>query len=112
MRGIRPTLRTGTLLLLSAALTVGLVGTTPATAVSTATVTETLNVRSGPGTAYRVLGVVKQGQRVTTLRTNKGWTTIEFRDRTGFVASKYLRATGSAPVSSTAVVAGTPRARP
>jgi uncharacterized protein YgiM (DUF1202 family) len=91
MHVIRAGLRTGAQLLVCAALVVGLVGTAPAAAASTATTTEVLNVRSGPGTTYRVLGTLKQGQKVTTLASSKGWTRIEFRDEKAYVSAKYLR---------------------
>ncbi|GAA1434297.1 hypothetical protein GCM10009616_28290 [Microlunatus lacustris] len=110
MHVIRAGLRTGAQLLVCVALMVGLVGTTPAAAVSTATTTESLNVRSGPGTTHAVLGTLKQGQKVTTLATTKGWTTIEFKDRRAYVSAQYLRQ-AAAPVASTpAVQAGSLRA--
>lgn len=111
MQVIRAGLRTGAQLLVCVALMVGLVGTTPAAAVSTATTTEALNVRSGAGTSHAVLGTLKKGQRVTTLATSKGWTTIEFEDRKGYVSAQYLRQAAAAPVvSSPSVKAGSVRA--
>ncbi|SDT35743.1 Uncharacterized conserved protein YgiM, contains N-terminal SH3 domain, DUF1202 family [Friedmanniella luteola] len=107
MHVIRAGLRTGAQLLVCAALVVGLLGTAPAAAaVSTATATEALNVRSGPGTTYEVLGTLEQGQKVSTLGTSKGWTAIEFRDAKAYVAAKYLKqATAATPVVSTPAVA-------
>ena len=111
MHVIRAGLRTGARLLVCTALLVGLVGTAPASAVSTATTTEALNVRSGPGTSYRVLGTLRDGQRVTTLSTSGGWTRIEFRDAKAYVAAKYLRTTAATPVVATpSVAAGSLRA--
>ncbi|GAA1826953.1 SH3 domain-containing protein [Microlunatus capsulatus] len=111
MHVIRAGLRTGARLLVCTALLVGLVGTAPASAVSTATTTEALNVRSGPGTTYRVLGTLRDGQRVTTLSTSGGWTRIEFRDAKAYVAAKYLRTTAATPVVATpSVAAGSLRA--
>jgi len=110
MHVIRTGLRTGAQLLVCITLMVGLVGTTPAAAVSTATTTEALNVRSGPGTSHAVLGTLMKGQKVTTLATSKGWTTIEFRDRKGYVSAQYLRQAASPAVSRPAVKAGSVRA--
>ena len=105
MHAIRAGLRTGALLLACTALLVGLLGTAPAAAVSTATATETLNVRSGPGSTYRVLGTLREGQRVTTLASSKGWTTIEYRDARAYVSARYLKAAATTPVVSTPTVA-------
>ena len=110
MQVIRTGLKTGAQLLVCVALMVGLVGTTPAAAASTATTTEALNVRSGPGTTYAVLGTLKKGQKVTTLGTSKGWTTIEFKDRLGHVSAQYLRQAAAPAVSTPAVRAGSVRA--
>lgn len=107
MHVFRAGLKYGAQLLVCVAMIVGLVGTTPAAAVSTATATVVLNVRSGPGTNYRVVGGLKQGQRVTTLSASKGWTKIEYRRGTAFVASRYL-SRSAAPASS--VAAGSLRA--
>ena len=101
---LRASLRASASLLAALAL-VGMMGATPAAAVSTATTTEVLNVRSGPGTTYRVIGVIKQGQTVTTLlSTTKGWTKIEYRDRSAYVSSRYLSQTPT-PVIETPVFA-------
>jgi uncharacterized protein YgiM (DUF1202 family) len=106
MHVIRAGLSTGARLLAGAALVVGLVGTTPAAAVSTnATATEALNVRSGPATTYNVLGTLKQGQQVTTLGTSKAWTTITFRGAKAYVAAKYLKQGTTSPVVDTPTVA-------
>jgi uncharacterized protein YgiM (DUF1202 family) len=110
MHVVRAGLRTGARLLVCAALVLGLVGTSPAAAVSTATTTEILNVRSGPGTSHRVLGTLGKGQKVTTLAASKGWTTIEFRDRKAYVSSQYLRQAATPVVSTPTVRAGSLRA--
>jgi uncharacterized protein YgiM (DUF1202 family) len=110
MNVVRAGLRTGTRLLVCVALVVGLVGTSPASAVSTATTTDALNVRSGPGTTYQVLGTLKKGQKVTTLGASSGWTTIEFRDGEAYVATRYLRGSATPVISTPGVRAGSVRA--
>ena len=110
MRTIRAGLRSGLLLLLAAALVVGLVGASPRPAVAAgrATATEVVNVRSGPSTAARVLGQVDRGQILTTTGTSGSWTRVSYRDRTGYVASRYLRPAAGAPAASS-FVSGTVR---
>ena len=102
MQVIRAGLRTSAQLLVCAALLVGLVGTPPAVAASRATVSEALNVRSGPGTTYRVVGTLSAGRSVTVRSTSKGWSKIDFKDKTAYVASRYLvLAQSAAPAPST-----------
>ncbi len=99
MRIARAGLRTASLLLVSTAVVVGLLGSTPAVAAGGATATERVNVRSGPATSYRVLGQLSKGESVTTSGTSDGWTTVTYRSRTGYVASGYLEPTTSAPAA-------------
>jgi uncharacterized protein YgiM (DUF1202 family) len=104
MHVIRAGLRTSAQLLVCAALLVGLDGTPPAVAASRATVSETLNVRSGPGTTYRVVGTLSGGRSITVRSTSKGWSKIDFQDQTAYVASRYLvmaQAAAPAPAPST-----------
>ena len=110
MHVLRAGLRASVQLLLCAALVVGLVGSTPAAAVSTATTTETLNVRSGPGTTYRVVGVLPQGSKVTTLSVSEGWTRIEYRDASAYVSSRYLTQPTTPVVTIPTVAPGSVRA--
>ena len=111
MRTLRAGLRTTSLLLVCAAMVVGLLGSTPASAAGRAATTERVNVRSGPATTYRVLGQLSQGQTVTTNGTSKGWTKVTYRSRTGYVASRYLEAAGApaAAAVTTGFAAGTVR---
>jgi uncharacterized protein YgiM (DUF1202 family) len=97
MHVIRAGLRTSAQLLVCAALLVGLVGTPTAVAASEATVSEALNVRSGPGTTYKLVGTLSSGTRVTVLSTSKGWSKIDFKDRTAYVASRYLVMAAGSP---------------
>lgn len=54
-----------------------------------------LNVRSGPGTSYRVVDVLRRGERVTTAEcTSSGWCYIEQDGPDGWVSARYL---GSPP---------------
>jgi len=44
-----------------------------------------LNVRSGPGTTYHILGTLKQGASVTIAGERSGWYQITYRNRTAYV---------------------------
>ncbi len=111
MHLVRAGLKTAARLLVAVALVLGLVGTAPASAASTATTTVALNVRSGPGTSYEVLGTLRKGQEVSTSGTTGGWTRIQFRGSQAYVASKYLRQKPTPILSTPApLVAGSLRA--
>lgn len=64
-----------------------------------------VNVRSGPGTKYKVLGQIKAGQVVTTLEQNEdgSWVKIPFKDGEGWVAVSTVIMAGGEP-SPTPVV--------
>ncbi len=51
-----------------------------------------LNVRSGPGTNYNVVGSLLNGTRVEILGTNSnGWHKISHNNSTGYVSGEYIR---------------------
>lgn len=51
-----------------------------------------LNVRSGPGTNYKIIGTLKNNVSVSVYSQSKsGWSEIGFKGKRGYVASKYLR---------------------
>lgn len=50
---------------------------------------DTLNVRSGPGTNYAIVGTLAKGTVVNTVSTSGSWTQIN-SPKTGWVASQYL----------------------
>lgn len=58
-----------------------------------AAATTALNVRSGPGTSYRVVGVLQQNQIVQVLECNAANTWCRIQDRTlqGWASARYLR---------------------
>ena len=60
--------------------------------VGNATVTggETINVRSGPDTAYSRVTRVSEGKRVTVLDKNGDWYHVSFGDTTGYILSDYV----------------------
>ena len=70
-----------------------------------AAATTALNVRSGPGTSFRVVGVLQQNQVVQVLECNPSNTWCRIQDRTiqGWASARYLQrvAGGGTPVRPT-----------
>jgi uncharacterized protein YgiM (DUF1202 family) len=63
---------------------------TGSTASNTATCTaQALNVRSGPGASYPVIGWLSNGQKVKVLERQNGWARIE--TPSGWSGERYLR---------------------
>lgn len=52
--------------------------------------TATLNVRSGPGTGYAVVGQIKFGQKYVTVSSGGAWKKIWFSSMTAWVHSGYI----------------------
>ncbi|MFH2102129.1 MAG: GH25 family lysozyme [Chloroflexota bacterium] len=57
-----------------------------------------LNVRSGPGTAFPVIGWLSKGQRVKVIETQNGWSRVE--TPVGWCASQYLDTNLSEPIQA------------
>lgn len=76
---------------LVAAACAGLVMMTGAALASPAQATVSLNVRSGPSSGYRVVDVLRPGERVEveSCRSN-GWCYINHSGSDGWVSSRYL----------------------
>lgn len=53
-----------------------------------------LNVRTGPGTQYRIVGTIKTGDGVEILSSNEDWTNVRLAggDVTGWIPEGYLEA--------------------
>lgn len=55
---------------------------------------ETLNVRSGPGTGYKVIGIVAVGETVSiTGQCDNNWYRIDYNGQEGYVSGKYIELT-------------------
>lgn len=50
-----------------------------------------LNVRVGPGVAYKVLGTIDSGTKVNVAAVNDDWAAIVYEDSIGYVSSFYLK---------------------
>ena len=71
-----------------AAITVG--GVQLASADS-ATATAGVNIRSGPGTKYGIVGGLTAGQRITAVgKPENGWIKVRFNGDTAYVSAEYL----------------------
>ena len=55
-----------------------------------ATSSSPLNVRSGPGTQYSLLGTVSKGSEVTITGEENGWYRIIYDNSTGYVSKTYI----------------------
>ncbi|ALC89367.1 hypothetical protein AM500_05900 [Bacillus sp. FJAT-18017] len=50
-----------------------------------------LNVRSGPGTKYKVIGTLKNKTKVTVYFIKNGWAQIKYKSKKAYVSDNYLR---------------------
>lgn len=51
---------------------------------------DSLNVRSGPGTGYSIIGGISNGQRYVSIATSSGWHKIYYKNNTGWCYGGYL----------------------
>lgn len=59
------------------------------------TSTADLNVRSGPSTKYKKLGLLKKNTAVTVTGSKDGWYKISYKGKTAYVSAKYIKKTES-----------------
>ena len=95
-RSIRNTLLASGALLLSAG----------AAAAAPATVQSDLNVRSGPGAQYQVVGTLQGGETVDVAGCTGSWCQISFRGGTGYANQNYLAMAGGDGPGYAAVAPG------
>src|SRR5262245_52292975 len=76
-------------------------------AVSAATLTDNLNLRSGPGLRYDVIGAMPAGSDVRVMGCVRSWCRVAWNDQTGYANRRFISSGGPvyAAASSTAVVA-------
>ena len=75
--------------------TISTMATTDFKVLATTTTTKyvnasSLNVRSGPGTSYSILGGLSDGAKVEVISESNGWAKIVYSDGEAYVSSKYL----------------------
>ena len=76
-------------------------------AVSAATLTDNLNLRSGPGISHNIIGAMPAGSDVRVLSCGPSWCRVVWNDTTGYASRRFISSGGPvyAASSSTAVVA-------
>ena len=52
--------------------------------------TDGLNVRKGPSTSYESIGNIDKGTRVEVISESDGWSKINYKNTTAYVATRYL----------------------
>lgn len=52
---------------------------------------DVLNVRSGPGTSYSIIGTLSRGQAVLVTSISNGWARFGFANTTGYAKADYLK---------------------
>ncbi|HWK98105.1 MAG TPA: SH3 domain-containing protein [Pseudolabrys sp.] len=72
-----------------------------------ATVTNDLNLRSGPGTGYRVIGTMPAGSYVDVIDCSGSWCRVNWGGAEGYASASYL-AGGGSPVYAPAPVYAPP----
>ena len=68
----------------------GSTGGGSSTTGTTMAATTTVNVRSGPGTKYSILGYLVKGETVQKTGTSGNWTKVVYKNQTAYVSSTYL----------------------
>jgi N-acetylmuramoyl-L-alanine amidase len=71
---------------------------TPSGQTGTVKVSSTLNVRSGAGTQYKVVGSLKNGTKVEVLGKSGSWYQIKYGSITGYVSGQYLVVSGTSTI--------------
>jgi uncharacterized protein YraI len=74
-----------------------ILGFAEAATASPAVITATVNIRSGPGIYYYVIGTAYRGQYVDVRGCQSGWCYIEKRGPDGWVSARYLGGGSSGP---------------
>ena len=60
--------------------------------INTGTVTATsLNVRSGYGTGYDVIGILSKGDKVEIVESKNGWYKIKYKNTYGYISGSYIK---------------------
>lgn len=77
-----------------------------------AKVTESVvNIRSGPGANYDIIGNIYKDTEVETGQTLNGWTEVQFKNISGWIKSDLLQVLSTQPSASFKVTAGTANLR-
>jgi uncharacterized protein YraI len=74
-------------------------------AASAATVTDNLNVRSGPGFGYSVIGSVPAGSDIRVLSCGPSWCRVAWNGTAGYASREFI-SSGSSPAYAASPAAG------
>jgi uncharacterized protein YgiM (DUF1202 family) len=77
---------------------------TPAQTGTVVNCTTSVNVRSGPGTSYTVIGSAPKGAKYAVLGQSGSWYKMDFNGQTGYISTSYLSVTTTTPPSPTGTV--------
>ena len=70
-------------------------------AANAATATTGVNIRSGPGTSYKIIGGLAEGQSITAIgKPDNGWVGVSFNGTTAYVSAQYLDLNGQVDSST------------
>jgi len=75
---------------------------------SAATVTNDLNLRSGPGTGYRVVDTMPAGAYVNVIGCGGSWCRVNWRGEVGYASASYLARGGRAVYAAEPVYVAPP----
>lgn len=56
-----------------------------------ATTIANLNMRKGPGTQYRSLGILKKGKTVEIIKEQNNWFQVKYKNKTFWLSGMYLK---------------------
>lgn len=76
--------------------------------VRAATVTDNLNLRSGPGIRHNVIGAIPLGSGVQVLRCGRSWCRVGYNGTTGNASRKFISAGGPTYAAASSVGAVAP----
>ena len=51
----------------------------------------TLNVRSGPGVNFSIIGSLKHGEKITVTDENNMWCKLTYNGKTGYISSSFVK---------------------
>lgn len=72
---------------------------------------DVLNIRSGPGSQYRVLASFRRGAYLAVRGSSGPWRNFNFEGASAWVHGDYLQALGSAPINTSPPSSARPRSR-
>ncbi len=75
------------------------IGSVQLASADSATATTGVNIRSGPGTNYAIVGGLVRGQKITAVgKPHSGWIKVRFNGSAAYVSAQYLSMNGKATV--------------